>query len=111
VIIIIEAIVLWLMNWNDFWSSLLGSLFANLASLIVGLFLTDELEWKRGMTLLDPEFIVVILSSLLISVVIEGVVLSLINRGIDRKSTIAVITANFSSYIWNAIVMAIILVL
>ena len=76
-IILIEAVVMLFFNFNKFGKCLLDSFLVNLASLIAGFILSSL---NLSISVLDnPGNITVILIALLVTIVVEGWVLQLLN--------------------------------
>lgn len=86
VITVLEAVVLVVMKWGTFWRSLLASFVMNAVTTLVGFVI-----------LAGP---VGLLVDFILSVLIEGVILLLFNRGASRKNWIAALVANGVSYLF-----------
>ena len=90
VFVVLETAALQLVNWGSFQSCLKASLLANLAS---GLIVALSLVWS-------PRFGVPgLIASLLLSVGIEGLVLTLLNPRVKRLNWLAAILANVGSFL------------
>ena len=92
IVLILEAVVLWLLKWGTFNRSLLSSFLMNLASTIVGILAVGSL-----LSGLINNFLAFVLA-LLLSILIEGGVLMLMKRGARRENWRAAVVANVTSY-------------
>lgn len=92
IVLVLEAVVLWLLKWDAFGRSLLSSFLMNLASTIVGVLAVGSLlsGWINN-------FLAFVLA-LLLSILIEGGVLMLMKRGTRRENWRAAVVANIASY-------------
>jgi len=91
VTVLLESIALKLLKWNTYWRSLGASLLMNLASLLIGIPLT--------LLLINAKPIIYFPIAWALSVVIEGGILSLMNRGGGRQNWIAAVVVNIASYL------------
>ena len=90
VFVVIETAVLQLVNWGKFQACLKASLLANLAS---GLIVALSLIWM-------PRFgFSGLIAGLLISIGVEGAVLTLLNRPWKRRNWFAAGLANLCSFL------------
>ena len=88
-ITLIETLALFLLKWDRFWRSFLAALLMNVASTILGLF--------AAVPMLAFGFIGV-LTAFVVSVLVEGVVLVLMKRGVGKQNWVAALVANLASY-------------
>jgi hypothetical protein len=86
-----EAVVLRLLKWNTFWRSLLDSLLMNLASTLFGVCILT-------FGLFTNSVWIGLLVSGVLSVLIEGGVLTLLKRHPARQTWLASLVANLVSY-------------
>jgi hypothetical protein len=101
-IILVEAIVLRLLKWGTLWKALLDAFLMNLASSVAGacvfslgfLALTSAALWTS------------LLVSGVLSVLIEGGVLTLLKRHPARQTWTAALAANLVSYAGLAVLLA-----
>jgi hypothetical protein len=96
-VVVVEAIVLTLMKWSRFWRALLASFVMNLVSTIAGLFVVG---WV--VTVGEPAWL---LLTFVASVIIEGAVIALMDRGRARQGLIACGVANVVTYVPLAIIL------
>jgi hypothetical protein len=92
IVLVLEAVLLWLIRWDTFGRSLLSSFLMNLTStvlgvLLIGLLLTGLLNSFLGFTI-----------AFVLSVLIEVIILMMIKRDAVRENWRAAIIANFTSY-------------
>ncbi len=117
-IILSETIVLWLLKWGPFSRSLFDAVIANVASTIAGgafLFLVAGIQFWLGLPNSQPSAFIEIFGWLflvpwLLSVVIEGGVLWLLQRHPARKTWKAALAMNTASYIQLGILYLILVV-
>jgi hypothetical protein len=84
-VFVVESLVLWLVRWGTLARSAVASFVMNTATTLVGLAL--RLPLPRALVF-----------GFLISVVVEGLILMLLNRQRKRRSLLASLAANFVSY-------------
>jgi hypothetical protein len=90
VVVLVESVVLRLIGWGTFWRSLLASLLMNVASTILGLFFIS-LSFIHPVIWLSLAF--------LLSVLVEGGVLLLMDRSKARLGFLAALVANVITYL------------
>lgn len=84
-IVLVEAVVLRLLKWGNFWRALLDAFLMNLASTLVG-----ACAFAAGTLSLDPTTVWLgLLTGLVLSIIIEGGVLLLLKRYPDRPTPLA----------------------
>jgi hypothetical protein len=88
---VVEAIVLRLMRWSTFRRSLMASFVMNAASAIIGVLLVS--------TVLMGGSTAWVFMAFALSMLVEGGVLTLINRGETRRNWQAALTANLVTYL------------
>lgn len=96
-VILLEAVVLWLMEWDTFLRSLLDSFLANLATTILGVFFTPMTS-SSGTTD-EPGFILKFLLLWGLSVLLEGGLIHIIRRQPLVRTFRASCIMNTGSYI------------
>ncbi len=93
-IILSETVVLWGLAWGSAGRSLLASLVMNVASTAAGIVVT----LFAPLLLLGGGIWGVGLTTWILSVLVEGGVLRLMNQGAERRNWLAAIAANLVSY-------------
>lgn len=88
-IIVLEALVMFLLKWGTFWRSLLASFVMNLVTTLLGV----------GVMFLVSNPYLALLVGFVLSVLIEGGVLMLFKREAARSNWIAALAANAASYL------------
>ncbi len=96
-VILLEAVVLWLMEWDTFLRSLLDSFLANLATTLLGVFFTPMTS-SSG-TIDESSFILKFLLLWGLSVLLEGGLIHIIRRKSLVRTFGASCIMNIGSYI------------
>ncbi len=104
IVILIEVIVLRLLKWASIWRSLFASFVINTATLTLGFFLVgpceswiDDLYRNRVSHRVEDITLWVVLW--VMTVIVEGALLSRINNSSPKKTWVASLTMNVASYI------------
>jgi hypothetical protein len=96
-VVLLEAVVLWLMDWNSFLWSFIDSFLANLSTTILGLFF-EPMTLSSGY-INEPGFIPRFVLFWGLSVLIEGGLLYILRRQSLGKTFSASCMMNIASYI------------
>jgi hypothetical protein len=98
VIFVVEAVVMLLMKWGSVGRTLLDALIINVASSLLGMLAACGFLFNAA-SMNVPEVLAFLVITWAISVVVEGVVLTLLKRHPRRKTWITVLVANTVSYV------------
>jgi hypothetical protein len=97
--VVLEAIILWILQWGGFWRSVLASLLANIVTIIIGFILA---YFQLGPTqIVGDEFmgqIIFVVFTLALSVLAEGGVLLLLKPNAGAENWRASLITNIASY-------------